>query len=289
MNYFWTNTIWYILLGILTVIELVFVLVKAKRPYLAFAFYLTVAGITLSFETIILIFLKSYAYYPKILKNPPMPFDDILAGNLFSQFSVAATVLLVTVLNLNYYWFFIFAGMYGIIEETFLALGIYSHNWYRTWMTVTMLPLAFWSGKYMYSKLNNGIKPIFYYVYILFALFPLYIIAFNWILMLLRLRTFNYFVLPDPVMSPYFLALIHFFLLAIPIMFIHFYKVKLQLHWKVIVILMLYAIDYVGYKSGLIVIKDGWFLPISTLSIFWIYASVFIADKLYGYDSRGHT
>jgi len=70
---FWTNTIWYVLLGILTLFELIFVMVKAERRKLTFAFYLTILGITLNFETIILIFMKAYAYYPMILKNPPSP------------------------------------------------------------------------------------------------------------------------------------------------------------------------------------------------------------------------
>ena len=147
----------------LTLAEIVFVMVKAKRRKLTFAFYLTILGIVLSFETMIMIFLKSYSYYPMILKNPLYPFDDSLAGNLFSQFSIAATILLVVTLNLKYYWHFIFAGIYGLIEAMFLALGIYSHNWYRTWITIVILSIAFWIAKKMHKLILHGIKPVFYY------------------------------------------------------------------------------------------------------------------------------
>src|SRR6266511_5319082 len=103
MDYFWTNTIWYILLGIATIFELIFVMLKARNRRLTIAFYLTVVGIVLHFETIIFIFMKAYNYYPMILKNPPMPSDDMLLGNLFSQSSVSATALLVAVFNLRFY------------------------------------------------------------------------------------------------------------------------------------------------------------------------------------------
>ena len=80
MNCFWTNTIWYVLLGILTLVELVFIIVKTENRRLAFAFYLTISGLVLYFEMAILIFLKAYTYYPKILKHPPIPYHDVLAG-----------------------------------------------------------------------------------------------------------------------------------------------------------------------------------------------------------------
>lgn len=278
---FWTNTIWYVLLGILTLFELIFVMVKAERRKLTFAFYLTILGITLNFEMIILIFMKAYAYYPMILKNPPLPFDDVLSGNLFSQFSVAATVLLVTVLDLKYYWFFIFAGIYGIIEELFLTLGIYSQNWYRTWMTVVLLSAAFWIAKKMYAKMIRGIKPIFYYGYIYLALFPLNIVILEWgVFILCRLQDFNTILFPDPLSSRHFLALVNFWMLSIPIMLLYFLRLKWS--WKALVIITIYAIYYLGYKLNLFIIKDGWFLPVSTLSIFWMYLSIVLLDRLYG-------
>lgn len=260
-------------------IGIIIAMVKAKNRYQAFAFYLTVLGIVLSFETTILIFLKAYTYYPKIIQNPPLPFDDVLAGNLFSQFSVSATALLVTVFNLNYYWFFIFAGIYGIIEESFLALGIYSQNWYQTWMTVILLPVFFLISKKVHMKITQGINPMFYYGFIFLALFPLNIVAITWVFMLLRLQEFNMSVLPDPIMSRHFLVLVYFFLLSIPMMLIYFLRVKW--FWKAIVILVLYIFYYIVYKLNYIWIKEGWFLLVSTVSILWMYLSVFIMDRLY--------
>jgi hypothetical protein len=237
-------------------------------------------SITLSFETTILIFLKAYTYYPMILQSPKIPFDDVLAGNLFSQFSISTTVLLVVVLNLKNYWFFIFAGIYGVVEELFLALGIYSHNWYQTWMTVVILPFAFWIAKKMYLKILRGINPIFYYGYIFLGLFSLNIITLTWGFMLSGYQEFSRTVLSDPISSRHFMVLVHYFLLSISMMLIYFLRFKWG--WKTLIILLLYTIYYIGYKLNLIWFKEGWFLPVSTVTFFWMYLSIVMMDKLYG-------
>jgi len=46
-------------------------------------------------------------------------------------------------------------------------------------------------------------------------------------------------------------------------------------------IILLYTVYYIGYKLNLIWIKEGWFPLVSTVSIFWMYISVVIMDRLY--------
>ncbi|WP_036947031.1 hypothetical protein [Pseudobacteroides cellulosolvens] len=276
---FWTNTIWYILLGILTLIQLVFVMVKAKRRRLTLALYLTTVGITLYFETIILIFFRAYAYYPMIIEKHSDPFNDVLAGNLFSQFSVSTTALLVSILDLKYYWYFIFGCIYGIIEELFIALGIYSHNWYQTWMTVLGFPILIWVVKKMHSKILQGIKPITYYGYIYMGLFTLYVVTLLWGLDVAGFMQFTTTLFNNPKVSRYSLYLVYYSLSSIFMMLIYFLKPKLR--YKSLIIFILYAIYYTGYKQNLIWIKEGWFLSVTTIKIFWMYLSVFILDRLY--------
>ncbi len=277
---FWTNTIWYVLLGISTLIELIFTMLKAKRRRLTFAFYLTIVGITLYFETLILIFFRAYAYYPMIIQKNSDPFNDILAGNLFSQFSVSATALLVIILDLKYYWYFIFGGIYGIIEELFIALGIYNHNWYRTWITVVGFPVLIWIVKKMYFKILQGIKTIPYCGYIYLGLFTLYVVTLLWGLDLAGFMRFTTTLFNNTKVSRYGLYLVYYSLSSIFIMLIYFLKLKLR--YKSLIIFILYAICYTGYKLNLICIKEGWFLPVTTITILWMYLSVFILDKLYG-------
>lgn len=277
---FWTNTIWYILLGILNLIQLAFIIIIAKRRRLTFAIYLSTVGITLYFETVILIFFDSYTYYPMLLQKHSDPFNDVLVGNLFSQFSVGVTALLVVILGLKYYWYFIFGCIYGIIEELFIALGIYTHNWYRTWMTVLAFPILIWIVKKMYSKLIQGIKPMAYYGYIYIGLFTLYVVTLLWGLDVAGFMRFTTKLFINPKVSRYSLYLTYYTLSSICIMLIYFMKSKLI--YKASIIFILYAIYYTGYKYNLLWIRDGNFLSVTTITILWLYLSVFILDKLYG-------
>ncbi len=232
MSYFYTNTIWYLLLGLATIIELVITFYKADHRLKLAAFYVTIFGAVLNVEAFILIFFKSYAYYPMILHNHPFPFNDMLAGNLFSQTSLSATALLVVVFKLPYYWFGIMAVLYGIIEEFFLHLGIYRHYWYKTWMTVLLLPIYFWAVKHMYASIRNRIKPILHYVYIYLGLFVYNNVLITWLFQLLGIQEFQTTVLSDPDMSRHLLVWIHFHLLVIPLMIVYF--ARMNRSWKVL-------------------------------------------------------
>ena len=278
---FWTNTIWYILLAVISLLQLIFVMFKVKKRKQTFAFFLTIMGITFGLETVILIFLKSYEYYPMIFKSSPNPFNDSIAGNIFSQFSVSSSVLLVVALNLRFFWYFIVAAIYGIIEELFLTLGIYKHNWYRTWMTVSMFPIAIWTTKKMYSKLITGLRPAFYYGYIFLSLFPLYTVTILWGLQIFGYLDFSTTILRDPINSRYFLAIVIFFIPpALITMIIHFLRLKLR--WKALGIAMIYILYYTCNRLNLVWVKEGWFIAVSTAAIAWMYLSVFLIDRLYG-------
>jgi hypothetical protein len=277
---FWSNTVWYILLGAVTVVEVVFVIIRAKAHRLVFAFYLTILGIVLSFETAVLIFMKAYVYYPMILKEPPFAFDAILAGNLFSQFSVAATALLVTIFDLGFQWFVFFALLYGIIEELFLMLGIYSHNWYQTWMTVIGLLLYFWLSKKIYGTIVKGVTPAVYYGYVFLGLFPLYVITIMWGFMVSVHLSFSTTLFSDPVNSRYFLCLAAYSVPAAVVMMAIYY-LKLRWFWNAGAVIFLYGFYYVGCKLNLIVIREGWFMVVNTITMLWMYLSVMIMDKLY--------
>ncbi len=126
------------------------------------------------FEQVVYLLTRGYDYYPKFL--PTMPLYDNLLGKMCSQLSVSATALLIAVFNLKFRWILILAGTYGIIEELFLALGIYKHHWYHTWITPVSLVAYFWLAKKYYALLLKGsIKPIVHFVNMFTGLFTLYI------------------------------------------------------------------------------------------------------------------
>ncbi len=76
---FWSNTCWYILLGIITFIEMALSLYSAKNRKQALAIHFIISGQMFCFEALIMRFLKSYDYYPGIF--PSSRIED----NLFAS------------------------------------------------------------------------------------------------------------------------------------------------------------------------------------------------------------
>lgn len=273
---FWSNTIWYILLGLTTVIELVIFLCKAKDRKGTFALYLIIAGITYVMEATIYCFLQAYEYHPMLVPKSPM--DDGLAGNLFSQFSVSATALLIAVLKLKNYWFFIFSVIYGLIEELFLSLGIYRHNWYQTWMTMVGVLFIFWIAKKLYHSGFIYGSRIRRYLFMSFGLYTLHMPTIFWVLVLTGIVAPNIKILPDDMVSYALISLINLYTILIVCMVTYFYKIKWW--WKSIPTAALYGAIFLADKINLFHIKEGWFLLFATLDIFGMYFYIFVLDWL---------
>ena len=273
---FWSNTIWYILLGFFCIVQIIFALKKAKNRKHAIALFLIISGMTFSFEAIIFLFFKAYNYYPMII--PQSPIDDGLAGNLFSQFTVTATAILISIFNLKFYWFFIFSLIYGIIEEFFLSLGIYSHNWYQTWMTMLGLVLLFYIAKKMDEVKFKQISPIWKYIFMLFGLYTLHMPIIFWPSILSGIIKLNTKILPDAMISYALISLINLILLSFTCMTIYFSKLK----WlgKLTIVFALYGIIYFASSLNIIYVKDDYFFIFSTMDIFGMYLSVYILNKL---------
>lgn len=274
---FWSNTIWYILLGISTIIEIVFIFKKAKMYKHIIASFLAMSGIAFNIELTIFCFLRSYDYYPMII--PQSPIDDGLAGNLFSQFSITSTALLTAVLNLKFYWSFIFALIYGIIEELFISLGIYSHNWYKTWITILGITVLLEGGKKMFRCSSIFSGNISRYLLMFFGLYTIHMAFIWWPLLLSGIVGINKKIFSDPLTSYTFISFLNLLILSITCMIVYFSTLKRWL--KSIILLMLYGILYLAKNIGIIYIKDGWFLLISTIDIWVMYLLVHLMNRLF--------
>lgn len=290
MNYFWTNTVWYVVLGMTTVIEVTYFMVKSNNRKLALALFLTICGLVFAFEVSIYDFLKAYMYYPMIIQDTATPdkqiaqqlirFHDGLMGNYFSQYSVAATAVLITVLNLRKYWYFISAGIYGGIEELFIYLGIYEHYWYQTWMTVVGLLILFWITEKLYNKISSGMGSVMKYVAVFLGVFALYV-TFKEIPLIISDVFYGLYILPDPTISDSIVFSIEILLLLNIIMIAYFLKLKWQ--WHTMIILFLSAINYYAWYLNYTLVNANttWFVIFTAGSILETYLFVFVVDRLY--------
>lgn len=274
---FWSNTFWFILLGITTIIELIIIFFKVNNRKRTLGLYFTISGLTFCFEMIIYSYFKSYEYFPMFI--PHSPPDDSIAGNLFSQFSVSATALLIAALNLKYYWYFVFAGVYGVIEEVFLSLGIYKHNWYQTWMTVLGLLVLFWITKKAYTISLKQMGRVLRYLFIFLGLVALYQNSIIWVLRLVGIQLFSDNFIQGKERSLVVLTGLYMLLLSVTIMIMYFSKIKLG--WKILIIFTLYIAHFAVARLNLITYHKGWFLISSSISIWGMYFYIYILDKLY--------
>lgn len=276
MDYFWTNTIWYIALGVLTILQIAYALYRTERPKQLIAFYFTISGVGFVGEANLLMFFKAYNYYPMIF--PGSTIHDSLAGNLFSQFLLAATALLAVVLNLNYRYHVLFACLYGLIEELFLLLGIYQHNWYQTWMSVVFLVIYFQIVKILYIKLNKGLTPALYYLYLFLGLWPLHFATTVWPFMITGKVMFYMYLFSDPLNNSTFLMIFDYLTLFSAMLGIYF---KLNLLWKPVGIIALYIFQYIQYMFQWLYVEQGWFFVYTSIEIFCMYVYLYILDRLY--------
>lgn len=226
-------------------------------------------------EATICCFFKAYNYYPMIF--PESRIDDNLAGNLFSQFLLTATALFIAVYNLKKYWFLICSIFFIMIEELFQYLGIYSHNWYRTWMTLGFMGI-FWMAKKLYDS-DIIYKPgMARYCLMFFGIFTMHMPMVMWGQIITGIVSPSRSLLGDPMSSYAFISLSNLIILSVVCMFIYFSKIKF--HYKVLVTLALYCLIYAAKMAGLVAIKKGWFLFFSTADIFGMYLAVFVLNKL---------
>ncbi|MUK88512.1 hypothetical protein GMD78_08915 [Ornithinibacillus sp. L9] len=274
---FWSNTIWYILLGIMTILVLVIVFTKTPNRKHVLSLYLSVCGITFfAFEVVILMCLKAYIYFPKIFSNQH---DDSVVGNIFSQTSVSAAAVFITVFNLKFHWQLIIALIYGGIEELFILLGIYQQNWYRTWMTIIGLLILFRFAKIVSTILEKQSRRIWRYIFIFFGLCTLHFNIVTWGSKAVGIRSFNETLIPNNDCSIAIIAATLNLLLAVSTMILYFMDIKWK--WKAVGIFVLYFAHFFAEKYQLILSSDGWFFILTSISIWGMYLNIYLLDRLY--------
>lgn len=163
---FWTNTIWFILLFVTSIIAIVISLYKTNNRKFAIVFLFSIIGFSFVLEAILVLRFKAYTYYPKIV---PLKFLDAVFGNYFSQISVSSTSLLLAIYNLSYIWYCIFALIYFLIDVLFIKLGIYEHFWYKSIYTFFGFIIFSWSIKKWYERAKNSTSRFLNYVSLYFS------------------------------------------------------------------------------------------------------------------------
>lgn len=273
---FWSNTIWYVLLGIISIISIVLALYKSNNRIFIIGFILVILGATFHIEMLVLTAFNGYRYYPKILSDP---FLDAALGNYFSQILITSTVALVIAYKIPTAWNFIIAGIYYVIEELFIKLGIYQQHWYKSWYTSLGLILSIWFCKKWYYHLLNYPKTFLYYISLYLgarAIFSL-IILFKYFF---QIEIININFVFDEFSRNQAVLIVTYGIIWI-IMMIIIYRLNIKWMWKGGIFVLLFITQYFLIKiAGVIIVKNGWFFVVTLLNLFGSYFSVVLTDYL---------
>jgi hypothetical protein len=146
------NWLPYLALVLASVAVFVFALYRVRDQKLA-ALYLTMAGAAYLFELVILVLFDSYRYYPGLLANPYL--DSLVGAVASNAFVVPAAAVAAAAFRLRPPGLLLVVAAIVAIEESFLALGIYRHNWWHTGYTAFFLLAGFVLARLWHSLLRQ--------------------------------------------------------------------------------------------------------------------------------------
>jgi hypothetical protein len=164
------NSYWYIGLSLISLTLLVYICFIKKRVR-SFFHFLIMVQIAYMIETVIYIFLSSYQYYPKILKN--YAFYDSNMGALTSNLlAIPVIATFLTTFQLGWFWIFAFIGLFAGVEWLFIKLHIYTLFWWRIEYTSIGLPFYFLFAKKVYSCLLKSLKGLLHSLFLFICTAP---------------------------------------------------------------------------------------------------------------------
>ena len=273
---FWSNTIWYVLLGLSSIISIVLTFYKSNNRKFLIGFSFSVLGTTFFAETVLLTITNGYRYLPRLMNDA---FLDSIAGNYFSQLALTSTSILIVIYKLPTIWSFIFAGAYFLIEELFLELGIYQHFWYRTWYTPIAVLLMFWTVKKWYRYMQSSPKSFICYITLFLGASSLFSITVAFYFFAFAIEVINFKFIFNEFFRNQAIFAVSFRSIWIIIMIV-LHRLNLKLICKGSAFVFLFIAQYILINLKFITIKDGWFWAVTLLNIAGSYLAVVLIDYL---------
>jgi hypothetical protein len=180
---------------------------------------------------------------------------------------------MVAFFDLNFLWQLLLIAAYFGIETLFLALGVYEHHWFQSWMTSVGLVPLFWIGKKLYKKFYGPHGIVFELFCQLLGFLALFTVFFNWFAFVATgIFIYNKQILPGYPGPSW--GILGFSLSALLLAACYWaYRAK-KWAWKAAALLCGFVSYYAAWKLGLVILKSGWFIPYTLISLAAGYAIV---------------
>lgn len=271
---FWTNTVWYIALAIISIAMVSIIMLKSSERKKTLAFFFAVLGMTYFLEVLLMIVTDAYVYYPKIASDS---FHESLIGNFFSQYSVSASAVLMAVFGMNFRWQIGFSIVYFLIDVLFVRLGVYAHNWYQSWYTLGGFFIYSWIVRIWYGKVFAHPSRFIYLSTLFLSIFAICGNAIGTTLNFLEIRRYSLGLFDQAAKDHTATSIIYGILITMVL--IPLYRMKSHAVLKFLIFLMMFVFDYVLFRVGVIIVKPGWFAAGTMITVFGYYAITGMVDR----------
>jgi hypothetical protein len=247
------GVVWFIVMAVIGISISTYTICKKKNFTEYIAVYLFVTMVSYNGEALILGIFHSYAYKLGVFSDPWA--ENILGHILPNSTLWPATAMLVIVFSLRYRWVLLFSVLYMLLDMLFIKLGIYQHNWWRTWMTGAAIFLYCVITKQWHARLDDKRFRILRYIAFSYALWTvLYTPTIP--LLLAEKQHFSAGWFENSYLDSAMFAFVYdAFLSFICIYFICILK---KWYWKLVPFAFCFACDITLMISGHLFFSGGW-------------------------------
>lgn len=131
-----TNLLWFLALALISVL-IIYITYKKTEFHHNLAVYFLTMGLAFLMEYIVLILGDAYSYYPRFFTV--QWYDDVFGSSISQAFFIPSVLMATAAFRVPIKWVVLIIGAIFGIEEFFLWLGIYEHNWWKSWYTTIIL------------------------------------------------------------------------------------------------------------------------------------------------------
>lgn len=274
------NKIPFIILFIIHTSMLGYSFYKSKNKKQLFTLLMADIGFAYLLEYVVLNVFHAYTYKPKIMKKNF--FDNVFGAILSQGIFVPFTAVFSTVLKIGWVGKLFLGGVYfSLVEQIFIRLKVYKHNWWKTIYTVTLIPLYFkisdWWNMFL-DKRNPIVRVISLFLMIL-------VTEANLLFLFAATRKIRFGIGRYHAWREHFIMVP---LYAITLSFFSTLSFLKQNNWssKLRVLIMTIGLDQL-FKKGKVVKDKFHVVDYFTVRVLAIFLYGWFRDIVYGVRNRG--
>ncbi|MGG5254157.1 hypothetical protein ACQYAD_11740 [Neobacillus sp. SM06] len=168
MNRLNKNSFPFLILFVFHSVLMVYSFYKSKNKKKLFILLMSNIGLAYVFEYVILNVLHAYKYKPKVFRVKEL--DNVFGGILSQAIFVPFTAIFLTSNQYGWKAKTLFTAYFALIENLFIKLDVYRHQWWLTIYSFLLFPFYFQLSDFWYNQLQKG-KPLIRFLSLFFMTF----------------------------------------------------------------------------------------------------------------------